>query len=62
MRDKIGWIKEYDDEYSNILESISGEHLSKRQINRYISKKWNVPYDVIKDLSMESDKIREELD
>jgi len=59
MRNKIEMIKEYDAEYCNILDSIDGQYMSKRQINRKISKKWNVPYDVIQDLSKESDKLTE---
>lgn len=61
MRNKTEWIKEYDAEYCNILDSLDGQFMGKRQINRKISKKWNVPYDVIQDLSKESDKICEEL-
>lgn len=61
MKNKTEWIKEYDTEYCNILDSINGQYLSKRQINRKISKKWNVPYGVIQDLSKKSDKISEEL-
>lgn len=57
MKNKIEWVKKYDDEYCNILDSVSGQFMSKRQINRKISKKWNVPYDVIQDLSNESTKI-----
>ena len=61
MRNKLEWIKEYDTEYCNILDSIDGQYISKRQINRKISKKWNVPYDVIQDLSKESDKLTEDI-
>jgi len=61
MRNKIEMIKEYDAEYCNILDSIDGQYMSKRQINRKISKKWNVPYDVILDLSKESDKLTEDI-
>ena len=61
MRNKIEWIKEYDAEYCDILNSIDGQYMSKRQINRKISKKWNVPYDVIQDLSKESDKLTEDI-
>ena len=61
MKNKIEWIKEYDAEYCNILDSIDGQYMSKRQINRKISKKWNVPYDVIQDLSKESDKLIEDI-
>jgi len=61
MRNKIEMIKEYDAEYCNILDSIDGQYMSKRQINRKISKKWNVPYDVIQDLSKESDKLTEDI-
>ena len=57
MKNKIEWIKEYDKEYCNIFNSIDGGFMSKRQINKKISKKWNVPYDVIQDLSNESTKI-----
>ena len=57
MKNKIEWVKKYDVEYCNILDSVSGQFMSKRQINRKISKKWNVPYDVIQDLSNESTKI-----
>jgi hypothetical protein len=61
MRNKIEMIKKYDAEYCNILDSIDGQYMSKRQINRKISKKWNVPYDVIQDLSKESDKLTEQI-
>ena len=61
MRNKIEMIKEYDAEYCNILDSIDAQYMSKRQINRKISKKWNVPYDVIQDLSKESDKLSEQI-
>ena len=61
MKNKIEWIKQYDEEYCNIVESVEGDFFSKRQINRKIARKWNVPYDVIQDLSKESDKISEEL-
>ena len=61
MRNKIEMIKEYDAEYCNILDSIDAQYMSKRQINRKISKKWNVPYDVIQDLSKESDKLTEDI-
>ena len=61
MKNKTEWIKQYDAEYCNILESIAGEFMSKRQINRKIAKKWNVPYSVIIDLSNESDNITNEL-
>ena len=61
MRNKIEWIKEYDAEYCDILNSIDGQYMSKRQINKRISKKWNVPYNVIQDLSKESDKLTEEI-
>lgn len=61
MKNKIEWIKQYDEEYCNIVENVEGNFLSKRQINRKIARKWNVPYDVIQNLSKESDKISEEL-
>ena len=57
MKNKTEWVKEYDVEYCNMLDSVDGQFMSKRQINKRIAKKWNVPYDVIQSLSNESDKI-----
>ena len=50
-------VKEYDIDYMDILSSIEGEYLSKNQINKKISKMWNVEYSFIKELSKQSDEI-----
>jgi hypothetical protein len=57
MEHKIDLVKQYDAAYSDILSSIEGGYIGKRQINRRISKKWNMAYSIVKELSDESDRI-----
>ena len=54
-------VKEYDRDYMDIFSSIEGEYLSKRQINKKISKMWNVDYNFIKELSKQSDEINKSI-
>jgi hypothetical protein len=50
-------VKQYELDYLEIFESIDGEYLTSRQINKKIAKNWNVPYQVIKDLAIQSRNI-----
>lgn len=60
-RDEYMLVKQYDFEYMEILSSIEGEYLSKRQINKRIAKKWNFPYKSVQRISKESDELNNRL-
>lgn len=54
---KIEDIKEYELEYAEILMDMDIP-ASKRTINKMISRKWGVSYQVIKRISEEAERIK----
>ena len=53
-------VKSYDDAYANLI-LVRSRCATKRQVNKQIAKLWGKPYDFVKGLSEESDRIYKEL-